>query len=60
MNHKSRFVKTITNRTLGKGFTFAERSPLSRASLAGGLANNMSILSQYYGHANHNGTQGGG
>jgi hypothetical protein len=58
VNHKSRFVKTITNKTLGKGFNFAERSPLSRASLAGGLANNMSILSQYYGHNNNNGAYG--
>lgn len=53
-NQKSRFIRTITNKTLGKGFQFVDRSPQSRQSMIGG---NMSILSHYYGQThnpNHN------
>lgn len=48
INTKSRFVRTITNKNLGKAFNFVEKSPMSRASIANGVTaglTNMSILS---------------
>lgn len=42
-NQKSRIVRTITNKNLGKNFNFMDKSPVS----VGGA--NQSILSHYYG-----------
>ena len=50
-------MRTITNKNLGKGFHFAEKSPISRTSHVNGALVNMSIVSQIYnkGKRNRNG-----
>ncbi|CDW74824.1 kinesin motor domain containing protein [Stylonychia lemnae] len=57
LNQKSRFIRTITNRTLGKAFNFIEKSPMSRGSIG---ANNQSILSHYYGQKHNANYKPGG
>jgi hypothetical protein len=47
LNNKSRFIKPINNKNLGKAYNFMDKSPLSRASLVGGMGN-LSLISHYY------------